>query len=237
MMKVVIIYGNNRQGSTYHTAQLVLGALKKRGEVTCREFFLPRDLPHFCHGCFTCFQKGEQACPHAQFVTPIVTAMAEADLVVLASPSYGLDISGAMKAFIDHLCFMWLSHRPNPAMLNKVGLSIVTTAGVGLRHSTQTLKNCLRFWGIKRIFSFKKAVAASKWSEVSEKKQKRMAKKADVLAGKISKNVSHIHRLPPPLFRSLMLWAMAGAMKKNAWSPVDRAHWIAQGWVREDNKA
>ena len=89
-------------------------------------------------------------------------------LILLASPSYGLDVSGAMKAFIDHLCFMWISHRPNPVILNKTGLSVVTTAGAGLRHSTKTLRNFLQFWGIKRIFSFKKAVAAAKWSDVSD---------------------------------------------------------------------
>ncbi len=236
-MKVFTIYGNTRQGSTYHAAQLVMDGLKKHGEVICREFFLPRDLPHFCHGCFSCFLKGEQACPHAQFVAPIVEAMEEADVVLLASPAYGLDVSGAMKAFIDHLCFMWMSHRPNPAMLNKVGLSIVTTAGVGLRHSTKTLQNSLRFWGVKRIFSFKKAVAASKWSEVSEKKRKQMTKKADALAEKIAKAVSHIHRLPPPLLRSIMFWMMSGMMKKNTWSQVDRAHWVKQGWVKENHQA
>jgi multimeric flavodoxin WrbA len=236
-MKVVAIYGNTRQGNTYHAAQLVLDGLKKYGTLECREVFLPLDLPHFCHGCFSCFMKGEQTCPHAQFVSPIVAAMTEADLILLASPSYGLDVSGAMKAFIDHLCFMWISHRPNPAMLNKAGLSVVTTAGAGLRHSTKTLRNSLRFWGVKRIFSFKKAVAAAKWSDVSDKKKKQMTKKANVLAGKIVKSVSRIHRLPPPVFRSIMFKMMAGAMKKNAWSPVDRAHWVTQGWVKEESKS
>lgn len=233
-MKVVAIYGNTRQGSTWNTTQLVLHALAARGSLESKEFFLPRDLPHFCHGCFTCFMKGEQACPHAQFVSPIVEAMAEADLVILASPSYGLDVSGAMKALIDHLCFMWMSHRPNPAMLNKVGLSIVTTAGAGLRHSTKTLRNSLRFWGVKRIFSFKKAVAAAKWSDVPEQNKQKIEKKADALASKIVKTISHIHRLRPSLLRSILFRLMAGAMKKNAWSPVDRAHWISQGWIREE---
>lgn len=28
--------------------------------------------------------------------------------------AYGFDASGRMKAPLDHLCFIWMSHRPNP---------------------------------------------------------------------------------------------------------------------------
>ncbi len=50
-----------------------------------------------------------------------------------------------------------------------------------------TMRNSLKFWGVKRIHSLKFAVSASKWSDVSEKAlikiQKRTAKMAERVAG------------------------------------------------------
>ncbi len=230
-MKVVTIYGNMRHGSTYHAAQLVLEALSRRGPLDNREFFLPRDMDHFCNSCFTCFFKGEEKCPHAADVAPIASALLEADLILLASPVYAMDVSGQMKALLDHLCYMWMSHRPDPRMFNKVGLSVVTTAGAGKGHAAKTLNNTLRFWGVKRQFSLKTAVTAAKWDDVKPEKQEKMRRKADALARRIIKAISNIKRLPPPFIRSVMFAAMKGMMKKNDWNLVDKAHWQKQGWI------
>ncbi len=234
-MKVVTIYGNMRHGSTWNAAQLVLNALAARGPLENREFFLPRDMDDFCNGCFTCFFKGEAFCPHADSVAPIAAALMEADLIILASPTYALDVSGQMKALLDHLCYQWISHRPDPRMFAKTGLSVVTTAGAGKGHTAKTLNSSLRFWGLKRIFTFKTSVSASKWSEVKPEKQRKMAKQADILARRMLKTLENMQRLPAPLIRTVMFNAMKGMMKKNTWNPVDKAHWVAQGWVREDS--
>jgi hypothetical protein len=34
-----------------------------------------------------------------------------------------------------------------------------------------------------------------------------------------------------------MFNAMKGMMKKNTWNPIDKAHWVAQGWVREESNS
>lgn len=230
-MKITVINGSMRHGSTWNCTNLILNELSKYSEIKKTEFFLPKDMPEFCCGCFSCFLNGEATCPHAGHVAPLVRAITEADLVVLTSPVYGLDVTGQMKAFIDHLCFMWLSHRPSPSMFNTIGLTVTTTAGAGLRHTSKTMRNCLVFWGAKKIFTFKKAVAALKWSDVSEKKQESIRKEAAALAKKIHKTLKNIKRLPNPSLRSIMFKAMAGAMKKNNWNERDKDHWAAQGWL------
>ena len=230
-MKVAAVYGNARHGSTHHTVQLVLDGIQKRTSLELMEIVLPRDLNHFCAGCFTCIYQGEQKCPHTEAVAPIVQTLTEADLIILSSPIYGLDVSGPMKTFIDHLCYMWMSHRPNPAMFDKLGLSVVTTAGAGAKHATKTLRSSLRFWGVKRIFSYRKAVSASKWSEVTAKNQEKMAREADALAGKIVKTAANIQKIRPPFFRSILFFMMKGMMRKNTWNPHDKAHWEKQGWI------
>ncbi len=233
-MKVVTIYGNMRHGSTWNATQLVLNALAKEVPLENTEFCLPRDMEHFCNGCFTCLFKGEDKCPHAQSVAPIAAALLEADVIVLTSPTYAMDVSGQMKALLDHLCYLWISHRPDPRMFEKAGLSIVTTAGAGKGHTAKTLNNSLRFWGIKRIVTFKAAVSAAKWSEVKPSKQQKMEKQAGKLARRIIKTVENMPRLHAPLLRTVMFNAMKGMMKKNTWNLTDKEHWKRQGWISKE---
>jgi multimeric flavodoxin WrbA len=234
-MKLVVIHGNTRHGSTWNCAEIFKNELCKLTNAEVTEFFLPRDMPHFCNGCFSCFMNGELTCPHAEKVTPILTAMLEADGIVLTSPVYAMDVSGQMKALLDHLCFMWMSHRPNPEMFHKIGITITTTAGAGLGHTAKTLQNSLKFWGVKKIFTVKYPVAAMKWDEISDKKKAQIQKDASVMAKKITKAVRNQEKLPNPLFRSIFFKMMVGMMKKNTWNPTDRQHWESQGWLSGTN--
>lgn len=229
-MKVTVINGSMRHGSTWHIKEEFIRALGRYGEISVTEFTLPRDMPNFCRGCFSCFYKGEGTCPDAQFIAPIVKSMEESDIIVITSPVYGFDISGQLKSLIDHLCFMWVSHRPNPKMFNKAGVTISTTAGMGGGHATKTMRNSFSYWGVKRIYSIKKAVAASKWDEVKEKKRGEIEKAAARTAAKAAKAVrkkdSAAHRLSFKVLFSLM----RGMQKKNDWNLTDRAHWESNGW-------
>ncbi len=230
-MKVAVVYGNARHGSTWNTVQLYLKELEKYGANEITEFTLPKDLSDFCLGCFTCFYKGEQNCPHAGNVQPIAEALKAADIIVLSSPVYGFDVTGGMKALIDHLCYMWISHRPAPEMFRKVGVVITTTAGAGLSHTAKTMKNSLQFWGIKRVYTLKKAVAAMKWEEVSDKNKIKIQNTAARTAKTSVRALNRIGRLPVPIIIRILFGLMRGAQKKNSWNETDRAHWEAQGWL------
>ena len=83
-MKIVIIHGQNHAGSTCMVAREL--ARKVGGEI--REFFLPRDFDAPCLGCYTCFQTDLTHCPHYQKLEPLVTAILEADLLIVDSPVY-----------------------------------------------------------------------------------------------------------------------------------------------------
>ncbi len=230
-MKITVINGTMRHGSTWHCKNLLVEKIAQWEETQVREFYLPRDMADFCSGCFSCFLKGEDSCPQADQILPIVAALEEADLVILTSPVYGLDVSGQLKALLDHLCFMWLSHRPNPKMFNKVGISFATTAGAGLAHTTKTMQNSLKFWGVKKRFASKQRVAAMKWSDIPEKKRSQIEKEMAQLAKKATASVANIEHSTAPLFRKMMFKMMKQAMIKNDWNPTDRNHWEAHGWL------
>ena len=230
-MNIVVFYGNLRHGSTWHCTQQILQQIQLLEPAEVSEFSLPRDLPHFCSGCFSCICNGEETCPHVSHTRPIVEAMVAADLIILASPVYGLDVSGAMKALIDHLCFLWMSHRPHPAMFQKIGLTVTTSAGAGLGHATKTMKNSLVFWGVQNVFTFKFPVAAMKWDDITARNQEKIAKRAKTLATRIVRAARSPRRLLNPVFRSFFFALMRDMQKKNDWNPLDRAHWEKLGWL------
>lgn len=83
-MKIVVINGTEIKGCTYHTKEEFLKPL--RGENVVIEYYLPKDMPHFCCGCKICIMLGTDKCPHTQAVTPIYNAMLDADLLVKEEP-------------------------------------------------------------------------------------------------------------------------------------------------------
>lgn len=234
-MKVTVIYGNARHGSTWNTVRQYLKELDKFGTNEITEFTLPKDLPHFCLGCFTCFIKGEKCCPHSESVQPIADALKAADVIVLSSAVYGLDVTGGMKALIDHLCYIWISHRPEPEMFKKVGVVVTTTAGAGVSHTAKTMRNSLHFWGVKRVYTLKKAVAALKWEEVSDKNKLKISRKAARTADSSVRALKRIKKLPAPFIIRIMFGMMRGMLKKNSWNETDRLHWETQGWLTGKN--
>ena len=51
-MKIVMIHGQNHKGSTYNIGRMIANKIGREEDIV--EFFLPRDLNHFCAGCYTC---------------------------------------------------------------------------------------------------------------------------------------------------------------------------------------
>ncbi|MBC8570850.1 flavodoxin family protein [Zongyangia hominis] len=229
-MKITVLYGNNRKGSTYHSVQAVLSRIQ--GEKQVEEFFLPRDMPHFCLGCFNCIKKGEEFCPHAEDAGPIIRSLEEADLIVLSSPVYVYDVSGSLKAMLDHVAYHWLIHRPHPPMFQKVALCVSTTAGGGLKSTLGTMKHSLRFWGVPKIYTLGTVVHASRWEDVSEKTKAKIEKRAEGLARSIGRSVeSGRNPSPSPYKRGMLFLAKKLQQAERPMSQRDAAYWKANGWL------
>ena len=84
-MKFVVINGQNHKGSTWHIGHLLIQKVACEKEI--KEYFLPRDLNHFCTGCYACLESREH-CPYWQEKEPILHDMIEADLLIFTSPNY-----------------------------------------------------------------------------------------------------------------------------------------------------
>lgn len=230
-MNIAIAYGTMHRGSTYQCVQLILKQLSRSHELTVSEFFLPRDMPHFCSSCFSCFLHGEDTCPHYGSMKPITDAFTAADLIILASPAYVLDVSGQMKALLDHLAYQWMPHRPSPAMFRKIGVAVSTGAGAGTAGANKTMKRSLTFWGVNRVFTYGSLVGAMGWEDVKPDKQEKIKKQLATLSRKIAAAYREADRLRPRPFTKILFTMMRGMMKSNDWNPKDKEHWAAQGWL------
>lgn len=226
-MKIVVFHGQNHKGSTYHTTKLILDRVVSPGD-TVLEFQANRIPP--CVGCFTCFMKGEEKCPHREAFGPAAEAVEEADLVVAESPAYVMGMTGQLKSLFDHFGYRWVVHRPHPSMRNKIGLAVSTTAGAGAGRVTKDIARQFFWWGIPKTYRLGVAVAALSWQEVSEKNKAKIGKKAEKLAGSIKKRLGK--KAGKPNFRWRLIFSVIRkVMQGDGWNDTDKVYWRQNGWI------
>jgi multimeric flavodoxin WrbA len=99
-MKIVAILGSPRpRGNSAGLARQFLAAAREQG-AEVQEFLLNKLTFQGCQGCRTCKTKTD-ACILEDDLAPVLAAIKEADLLLLASPVYFGDLSGQMKLFFD----------------------------------------------------------------------------------------------------------------------------------------
>lgn len=223
-MKITVIHGQDHKGCTYNLAHMLIKKAFDEPEVT--EFFLPRDFSDFCTGCNSCFTEGEETCPHRGPLAPIVESMIDADVIVLASPTYCFAPTGQMKAFLDHLGYMWMSHRPHPSMFRKIGISVSACAGKGCDDTVKDLDEQMFMMGIMKRFTFGYVTAVDAWDNISDEALKKINDESDKIAKKIRGT-----DIKPDSKMKLTYTFMRLNQKSNTWNPLDKDHWQEQGWL------
>lgn len=227
-MKIVIINGQNHKGSTYHIGHELVDQIDTVKEVD--EFFLPRDLNHFCLGCYNCIED-ETKCPFYEEKSVIMDKVAEADLLVITTPNYCLAPSGALKAFLDLTFVQWMVHKPKKYMFRKKAVVISTAAGAGTSSAIKPVARSLFYWGIPWIKKYGISVQAMNWESVSVKKKEKINKDMAKLAKKIAKEKKpHV-----PIKTKFMFWMM-GNMQKANWGsgPAEKKYWEEKGWLQKE---
>ena len=227
-LKVTVIHGNDRQGNTYKAVELFKAELARLGSIDYAEYFLPKDLPHFCNGCLACLVNGRERCPHSSHITPIVNDIFTSDGVILASPVYVMNVSGGMKSFLDHLFTMWIPHRPEVELFDKIGIAITTAAGTGMRPTLKTMTRSFNYLGFKRYFSF--GCRALDLERAETKVKAKVAHKAHEFYQTMLKRKS----LAPRLYPKLIFAAMRPMIRSYADDSVvarDKEYWLQKGWL------
>ena len=224
-MNIAIIHGQNHKGSSYHTGRLLVDQIPGENEII--EFFLPRDLNHFCLGCYRCIEHDED-CPWQEQKKTITDALERADLLVFTTPTYCMAPSASMKALFDLTFTMWMSHRPRGSMFRKKAVVISTSAGSPTTGAIKGVAQNLFYWGVPKIYRYGTRVEAMNWESVKPKIKQKIEKAMAKLATKLGKNTP----VRVGIKTRFMFYMMAGMQKANYnASPIEKEYWQNQGWL------
>lgn len=115
-MKVLCVQGSPRKkGNSATLANQFIAMAESRGATI--ETYILNELDFKpCQACYACKTKFDHCALHDD-LTPVLTALGDCDLVVVATPVYYGDISAQTKAFIDRT-FSFVNpdfeNRPDP---------------------------------------------------------------------------------------------------------------------------
>ncbi|MBQ8247542.1 MAG: NAD(P)H-dependent oxidoreductase [Lachnospiraceae bacterium] len=224
-MKVVLINGQNHMGSSYHIGRMIADKMQGTKEIT--EFFLPRDLNHFCLGCYNCIED-EAKCPFYDDKRKIMDAVEDADVLIFTTPTYCMHASAPMKSFMDLTFTYWMVHRPKKCMFSKRAVVVSTAAGTGMKSAMKDITNTLFYWGVPYVKSYGVAVQAMSWDGVNSKKKAKIEKDTAKLARKLS-----VGKKPSVGIKTRFMFKVMGAMQSAGMgsSPVEKEYWEQNGWL------
>ena len=233
-MKIVVIHGSPRKGNTYEATQKVMAKMGTQGIVEFKEFFLPQDMPEFCRGCFACFSYSEEKCPHARYVQPIAKAMDEADGLIFASPVYALQLSGGMKALLDHFAYVYMNHRPR--YMRKKALVIATTAGAGINNCLKYLKQNLTMWGVNKVYTLGIQMMSVSWDEMDPAKRSKAEERLAQVGDEFYTDLASGHLYKPGFIQVIMFNAGLALTESYADGNADKEYWREQGWLTPQSR-
>jgi multimeric flavodoxin WrbA len=139
-MKVVAFNGSARKdGNTAILVNAVFDELKK-ARIKTELVQLAGKKMHGCTGCGKCWENKDRRCVITNdFANDCIEKMADADGIILASPTYFADVSAEMKALIDRAGFVAMA---NDAMFcRKVGAAVVAVRRGGAIHAFDTMNH------------------------------------------------------------------------------------------------
>jgi NAD(P)H-dependent FMN reductase len=230
-MKITVINGTEVMGCTHHIKESFLRHLRGGNEIT--EFYLPRDLPHFCSGCKNCFLKSERLCPHAKFVAPIWSALLDADLLVFASPVYALRTTAQMKSLLDHLCVHWMVHRPDDRMFDKKAVILTNAIGVFNSSAQRDIATSLMWLGVSDIRRLGVGLLEGViWSELSDKRRNSITAKTKRLARRYQKAYASRKGIKVSALFAVTRKMHQAVARKEATLSADNQHWVDKGWIK-----
>lgn len=142
-MRIVIVNGSYRKnGATALILNEMYQQLKKYSDVEVQMIHVADLSLQYCVGCGSCYKTG--ACIYKDDIESLSLSIAEADGVILGSPTYASNVSGQMKVIIDrgHFVMEQLLH-------GKYAISVTTYENYGGRDSAKILKRLLSYSGSK----------------------------------------------------------------------------------------
>ncbi len=226
-MKILTILGTTHRGNTRAIVDLFLNEFKNDNN-EFDEIILPNDMPEFCYGCANCILKGEDKCPHYNLINPIVQKLEKADLIIIATPVFVMSCSSGLKALLDHLAYMWLVHRPNESMFNKVGLIITSAGGSGVKDTVKLIKNNMFYLGISKVYNYGVTTMKMGGNYEEYKNKEKIKTQVKKKANAINKCLNSNGKVS---LKTKFFFNIFKMTQKNGWNKTDSDYWKNKGWL------
>lgn len=231
-MKITVINGTPVKGVTWNMKERFLDPFRESCEI--KEFILPKDMPEFCVGCKNCFFKGEDRCPHTEYITPIWKAILETDLIVFAYPVYALRAPGSVKALLDHFCVHWMVHRPEKEMFSKNAVILTNSVGAPNTAAQKDVITSLTWMGISKIRRLGIGLMEGViWPELSEKRKAFIYKKVDALSRQCMNLKKERMSFKVKLYFALCKKMHEAGLKNSKEAFLDDLHYLNNGWIKD----
>lgn len=230
-MKIVVINGTQVRGCTYQIKEAFLNPLRQGNEI--EEYYLPKDMPHFCTGCKTCIFKSEANCPHAEYTMPIWKAILSAELIVFTSPNYVMRTTGQMKALLDHFACHWMVHRPDEKMFHKKAVVLANAIGPVTSGPRKDIATSLSWLGVSDIKTLGIGLMEGViWNELSDKRRKTITDKAKKLSMRYKKSYNVRKGIKVSAKFALCKLMHQKFIPKESVLSADDQHWLDKGWIK-----
>ncbi|MCR5119432.1 MAG: flavodoxin family protein [Lachnospiraceae bacterium] len=183
-MRVIIINGSNRKnGITAAALHMIEAGLNEKGVETTFYNLGEINMSH-CMGCCTCYKTGH--CCIKDDAERISEMIAEADGLIMGTPTYASNVSGLMKDLIDrgHFVIEQLLH-------NKACVTIATGENYGSRDALKVLNNLVIYSGGMLCDSFAMNAPFNGTEDVREKLSERCSKATQRLMEGIQDKAGH----------------------------------------------
>ncbi len=231
-MKITVINGTPVKGVTWNMKERFLEQFQGARDI--KEFILPKDMPEFCVGCKNCFFKGEDRCPHTEYITPIWKAILEADLIVFAYPVYALRAPGSVKALLDHFCVHWMVHRPEKEMFSKNAVILTNSVGAPNTAAQKDVITSLTWMGISKIRRLGIGLMEGViWPELSEKRKAFIYKKVDALSNQCMNLKKERMSFKVKLYFALCKKMHEAGLRNSKEAFLDDLHYLNNGWIKD----
>lgn len=138
-----------------------------------------------CKGCYGCVLKDEEFCPLKDDRDMIIQEMLDADGVIVACPTYVVQVPALMKNFVDRLGYF--GHRPS--FYDKFAMAIATGAGYGIEEPNKYMSKILSSFGFNVVPSLELQILPKKIMSEERKmdNQKKTIKAFDTFVARIKK--------------------------------------------------
>jgi multimeric flavodoxin WrbA len=227
-MQVVAIQGSPHRGNTYDRVESFGRAMKELGDVEFEHISLKDVDLSPCRGCFTCFTRGEDACPLKDERAEVQRKLEAADGVVFATPVYSMHVSYLLKLFVDRNAFTF--HRPR--YFGKYAVGLAVTGGIGLNEALKYIRMFSGAWGFEYVGDLRYV------EPPRETRLPRLVQEKDrsqEVAREFHRRMKSrpIRRLT--LNDHLMFYAMRAVYSRmEQYSPADYEYWESEGWLDPD---